>query len=413
MYANPTPAPARRLLAPATVLLIVAALTPAALSSDAPPRVDNPADPPGGRVELELRELWRRGGEDDDLFFGLIVQALVGPGGDLYLLDTQLNEVIVLSSDGEWLRTIGREGEGPGEFRRAGDLLLTGDGHLGVVQRFPGTIVLLTPDGLPAGTVLPGDPTTGGRDMLSGARSVPGGLLLSGAHMTRTDRGRSRRSFISLYGADGVERLEYLGLDDEIDFADSTFREIDQFFPGGSRWSADAEGRVYIAGTRDAYEITVHAPGGAPLQVIGRPYDPWPRTREILDRLETRWKSGRRYQRFGVEQEFAPNEPDILRLEVRGDELWVLPSRGVHDQPEGILQTWDVFDLDGRYDRRTALRGPGDGERDRVILLADDRALVVRGFQDARDALDGTGGEADDAELDDATPMEIIAYAIR
>ncbi|MBC8426390.1 hypothetical protein H8E07_19915 [bacterium] len=48
-----------------------------------------------------------------------------------------------------------------------------------------------------------------------------------------------------------------------------------------------------------------------------------------------------------------------------------------------------------------------------MILLDDDRALVVSGFQDARDAFDGTGGDETDADLEFATPVEVIAYAIR
>lgn len=383
------------------------------LADDDLPRVIAPADPPGGRVELGFEELWRRGGEEDELFFGLIVQARVGLDGDLYLLDAQLNQIFVLSPDGEWLRSLGREGEGPGEFRRAGGLMLAGDGTLGVVQRFPGSIVLLTPDGLPAGTVLPGDPTTGGRDMLTDARAVPGGLVLSGAHMSRTDNGRLRRNFIALYSADGTERVEYLGRDDAFDFSAPSFREADQYFPGEGLWDLGPDGRVYAATERGAYEITVFAPTGDPLRVFGRAYASWPRTGEILDRLESRWQAGRQHQRFGTDQDFAAHEPDILRLEVRGEELWVLPSRGVRDQPAGILQTWDVYDLDGRFDRRVALRGPGDGLRDRVILLPGDRAIVVSGYQDARDAAFGTGDETAESDLEYATPVEVIAYAIR
>jgi len=384
-----------------------------ALASDIAPRVANPDRPANGVVTFALEELWRRGGEEDDLFFGLVVQACVGPGGEIFLLDAQLNEVMVLSPEGELLRTIGREGEGPGEFRRAGDLLLTPEGNVGVVQRMPGTIVLLTPDGVPAGTVLPGDPTTGGRDFLSGAQATTAGLVLSGAHMTRTEQGRLRRNFISLYGRDGLERTEYHGNNDDFDFSAQGFKEADQHFPGEGHWDVAPDGRVFIATAREEYFIIVFSPDGEPVLTISREYKSWPRTREILDRLEARWQAGHRYRRFGVEQELAAHEPDILRLEVRGDELWVLPSRGIHDQPPGILQTWDVFTAEGLFDHQVSLQAPGDGTRDRMFLLDDDRVIVVSGFQDARDAFAGAGGVDQDADLDFATPVEVIAYAIR
>jgi len=403
----------RTLPAAQTICAILLCCSLAAVAADAPPRITNPTQPANGVETLVLEEQWRRGGEDDELFFGLVVQACPGSGGEIFLLDAQLNEVMVLSADGELLRTIGREGEGPGEFRRAGDLMLTTDGNVGVVQRMPGAIVLLTPDGLPAGTVLPGDPTTGGRDYLSGAQAVAGGLVLSGAHMTRTETGRLRRNFISLYGLDGIERREYFGLDDDFDFSAQSFREVDQYFPGEGRWDVAPDGRVFVAASRQDYLVTVFSPDGGPVALIGRDYESRPRDRETLDRLEAAWKAGRRYARFGVEQEFAALEADIVRLEVRGDELWVLPSRGLHDQPPGVLQTWDVFTSEGLFDRQVALRAPGDGTRDRVILLDDDRALVVSGFQDARDAFTGAGGKDDEDDLDYATPVEVITYATR
>ncbi len=397
----------------ALLAVLLTLLAAPALAVGVAPRVDNPAQPANGVVTVDLEEQWRRGDEDDELFFGLVVQACAGDGGEIFLLDAQLNEVMVLSAGGELLRTVGREGEGPGEFRRAGDLLLTPEGEVGVVQRMPGTIVLLTPDGLPAGTVLPGDPTTGGRDFLSGAQAVEGGLVLSGGHMTRTDKGRLRRDFISLYGRDGIERVEFMGRDDDFDFTVNSFREEDQWFPGEGLWDVAPDGRVYVASARNEYLVTAFAPDGAPALLVGRDYASCPRSDRIRERLETRWTSSHRHRRFGTEQLFAADHPDILRLECRGDELWVLSSRGVHDQPAGVLQTWDVFTADGRFDRQVALRAPGDGERDRVILLDDDRCLVVSGFQDARDALDGTGGDDPEADLEYATPVEVIAYAIR
>jgi hypothetical protein len=397
--------------ASATAVLVLLAAT--AHAEGAVPRVDNPADPFHGVETVELAELWRRGDEQDDLFFGLVVQACAGPDGEIYLLDAQLNEVMVLSADGELLRTVGREGEGPGEFRRAGDLLLTPEGEIGVVQRMPGAIILLTPDGVPAGTVLPGDPTTGGRDFLSGAQPVAGGLVLSGSHNTPMEHGRLRRTFISLYGRDGRERVEYLGRDDAFDFNENRLREADGYFPGEGQWDVDGDGRVYVADARDDYLVTVFAPDGEPSLIIARAYASWPRSRETLDRLETRWRNGRRFRRFGTEQAFAAHEPDILRLACRDGELWVLPSRGVHAQPTGVLQTWDVFTAEGRFDRQVVLRAPGDGTRDRVILLDDGRVLVVSGFQDARDALDGTGDDDPETDLEYATPVEVIAYAIR
>jgi hypothetical protein len=395
----------------APTLLLLLCCGAAALASSPPAdRVVNGDAPDHARQTLVLEEQWRRGGEDDDLFFGLVTDALAGDDGLFYLLDSQLNEVVVLDADGEQTATLGREGEGPGEFRNVGALVWMPDGDLGVVQRFPGRIVKLTRDGMPAGNVLPSDPTAGGRDLLRGARSVGDGLVLCGAHMTRGESSRTRRYFLSLYGPDHAAEVEYLGKDDTMDFSARSVREVDGDFLGDGRWDVTPEGRVVAAAERDRYALTVYDPSGAPLIEFTRPAEPPLRSAETLETLETRYKRSRLYQR-GVMREYSPSDPMIRVVDARPDgEIWVLPTEGTRPGDDGVFQTWDVFTADGRWDRRVALRCAGDPERDRLFLLDGGRALLVSGFQNALDAL---RGEETDDDSDDAEPMEVILYRIR
>ena len=115
--------------------------------------VTNPKEPMEAPATIVLQEEWRIGGdtEAEEEFFGVIAQIAMGPEGDIYLLDQQLTEVKVFSRDGEYLRTLGREGEGPGEFRRPEDMFLLPDGNVGVLQLAPGRIVKLSPQGEPMG----------------------------------------------------------------------------------------------------------------------------------------------------------------------------------------------------------------------------------------------------------------------
>ncbi len=110
--------------------------------------VMNPATPIESAATTTPEELWRVGGdEDEDVLFGVITSVAVDSDGLVYLLDAQMNVVHVFSPEGEFLREIGREGEGPGEFRRAEDLFLTVDGNIAVMQRMPGKIVQITTGG--------------------------------------------------------------------------------------------------------------------------------------------------------------------------------------------------------------------------------------------------------------------------
>lgn len=68
----------------------------------------------------QLREVLRIGSADGDGpdLFGQINGVQIGEDGSLYVLDGQASEVRVFGPDGVHLRTIGRQGQGPGELSR-------------------------------------------------------------------------------------------------------------------------------------------------------------------------------------------------------------------------------------------------------------------------------------------------------
>lgn len=89
-----------------------------------------------GASRWVLRELTRIGsldGEGPDVF-GRIVDAEIGPSGDVFVLDAQAGEVRVFRIDGEHQRTFGSEGEGPGELNRASGLAFDPSGTLWVMN---------------------------------------------------------------------------------------------------------------------------------------------------------------------------------------------------------------------------------------------------------------------------------------
>ena len=74
--------------------------------------------------------------------FGRVSAVALGPGGTVFVADAANSEIRVFGFDGVHLRTFGRGGEGPGEFRSiysiawVGDRLLTFDPHLGRIGEF-------------------------------------------------------------------------------------------------------------------------------------------------------------------------------------------------------------------------------------------------------------------------------------
>ena len=115
--------------------------------------VMNPADSIEKPTTIELEEEWRIGGEDDEEIFGVITDIIADDDGNFYLLDAQLNEIKVYSARRRVPAHHRPRGRGPRRVpRRAVNMfLLVPGGNIGVLQAFPGKIVMLTPEGDPAG----------------------------------------------------------------------------------------------------------------------------------------------------------------------------------------------------------------------------------------------------------------------
>jgi len=92
--------------------------------------------PATGETELAeweaVPELHLGGEEEGPLSFSDIRSLAVDAEGRIYLLEAKEQEVRVFGPDGMLLRTIGRKGQGPGEFEQANGVALTPDGAVWV-----------------------------------------------------------------------------------------------------------------------------------------------------------------------------------------------------------------------------------------------------------------------------------------
>jgi hypothetical protein len=371
--------------------------------------VMNPSDPTEPPVEVDLSQRWRLGGEteDEDEFFGVIMQIATDAKGNVYLLDSQLAQVMVYTSEGEFVRTIGREGDGPGEFRRPGDMLILPDGNIGVVQMMPGKIVVLTPEGDPVGNQpVPGDDD--GTQFFMGARPAGDHFVLGVTYFSRGDDGF--KSIFKIIGVnlEGSQTAGYYDLEVKRDFANLVFdeKEMSGF---GVRWEVGNDGRVYVNRVFDEYRIDVWNSDGTPDRVITRDYEPRARSAEEIERAGKRFRvviNGRE-----PERKISKTDRDIQFFYPRHDgSLWVLSSRGGLDTHEGILGTFDVYDPNGRLIRQAVVKGEGSIERDGFFFVGD-RLYVVTSLVSARMSMYG-GGSGMEEDEEDAGPMAVVCYQL-
>ncbi len=380
--------------------------------------VRNPAVPPEGVVTMELRERWRVGAEREDLLLGVVTEAASDDDGRVYLVDRQLSEIHVLEPDGTYLRSIGSQGEAPGEVSQLGGMVLMPDGLIGMIQRFPGRIVMLDSNGVPAGSLVPRDleAKNGGFSSLSSAACRAGRLVLGGARMLRTGGRFQRREFVRFYETDGTPLAAIFESETEPDFANVEWVEKDNYsIARGGLWALDPQGRVYAASFRDRYAVEVHDAAGGLERIIEREYSPYKRTPDEKAEVGRGMPFVVNGRRAEVEIHAEDYAPCISRLFIGPDGwLWVATAHSYRNQPEGVFATIDLFDPEGQFRRQVALRCRGNPRQDRLLMLDSQQFLLIRNFEDAaRSMRAGSGGDDEGDEEEPAeqdVPLEIILY---
>jgi hypothetical protein len=87
--------------------------------------VKNPADPLYGEIHLDLEEELSIGNENDENYmFNGVTDVATDSQGNIYVLDRMNFRVQKFDHNGQYLQTIGKKGQGPGEFERPARLLL-------------------------------------------------------------------------------------------------------------------------------------------------------------------------------------------------------------------------------------------------------------------------------------------------
>ena len=100
-------------------------------------------------LNVDMTEVYRVGGVNapEWTFFGPALQASFDGAGNLLVLDAFNKRVVVVGPDGQLMRVVGREGEGPGEFQQVQALAVWRDGRVAVPDWEHSAIQVFNADG--------------------------------------------------------------------------------------------------------------------------------------------------------------------------------------------------------------------------------------------------------------------------
>lgn len=370
-----------------------------------------PAEPP---VTMTLTEQWRVGGADSDLMFGTMIEAVADAAGRVYLLDQQLSHAVVVEADGTVSGTLGAEGDGPGEVRTPQDMMLMPDGTIALAQQFPGKLIRLQADGTPADNVTVGvtGKAEGGFTVIASCTGRGDALLIGALLQAPTETGQSRLSYLARIGADGSEQVRYCEHLTQLDFQKAHFVEREMLAPFLGAHAVAPDGTVYAAPDRNAYRIEAYAADGTLLHTFGRDFEPVPRDKREIDRMNELFEVQDSKLPFDTTWEVETTDQTIvgMRVDARGD-LWVEHARSDDGQPAGVFKTYDVFAGDGRWLRQVSVVCDGDTRHDDLLFLDDGRVLFVRGLVLARLTASGSEGAVFN-EDDVPEAQEVVCYLV-
>ena len=291
--------------------------------------------------DLRLGTLDREGPEQ----FSQVANILTDTAGSVYVLDYQAQEIRVFSSEGVFSHTIGRKGEGPGEFTMAAGLDWAPDGRLWVwgslrysVFEPTGEFVTSYPRTV-RGVIYPwiGGFVSGGRYIDWGLDREITGQLRVGQSVQPTSSGRTTFYPIEFRPPTQLDTLQPLEF-----FADVTSEGVGVVGSRGLMVGQAADGHLWVAMT-DEYAVFKTTLEGDTLLAFSIPSRPAPIPESEIDSLIAYW-AGRNYPMS--REDFADCRRLVTGL-LPDDEghVYVFPEEeGV---PEG--RAVDVFTEQGVY----------------------------------------------------------------
>jgi hypothetical protein len=371
----------------------------------------NPAESMFGSAVYEPKELFRLGGfsESEKELFGVINHILVDEQDKVYILDLQLSEVRVFNINGEYVRTVGREGEGPGEFRYPTDMLFLPDGKLGVIQPSASRIVLFEEEGTPAGGLRIQPPEGKGFFRLAGGR-LAGDQLVMLYELGNKNKGSwNTTHHLAFFDMTGKQRNVLIKAATKMNYLSARFDE-GNWNRFNRCWTVSPDGRVFARADLTEYKIHVWRPDGELDRIIHREYPPHRRSKEEIEEIKERWTRRFRWLpnlNFDIEENWAPVH-DLYAQ--RDGTLWARTSRGWRGGEEGVMASFDVFDSEGRFVQEISFRGEFDAEND-ALFLEDEYMIVVTDLVSAMNALKNIGDEEEALE-EEPEPMTVICYRL-
>lgn len=319
--------------------------------------VTNPDEPLRPNMTIGFEELYRIGGDEtagDEYLFSYIGGIATGQGHHTYVQVMQEDIVKAYDGEGRFIRTIGHQGQGPGELLYAQGVSFGPDGNLWVPSRGSVRIVTFTPGGefvknIPFSLMPPINIQTtadGFMGLHVDSRGLGGSMLEMDFLLRRFDA-----------GGDTLNTLSKSTF--EIDYLDMQMGKFMEYAP---LFTQDHEGRIWQCRPRtDLYRLNVWNPDGTLSMVVEKDVPRMPKSeeeieeeREIVLAIIQQQAGGQLPPGVNFDYQPDPNRP-FLGYPYCDPEGYIWTQVGLEDSFDG--NAFDLYDERGRFLQRIVIEG--------------------------------------------------------
>lgn len=334
-----------------------------------------------GKIRFEQEYVVDDNAMPDDLFFESPSTVSCDPQGNIYVVDSGAKNIKKFDAQGRFLKTIGREGQGPGEFGGLYYSTFARD-HLIVWDSGNRRLCAFTPQGefIDSANIAYDEGSV--RKM----RGFPTGEVLVEMEKTfRKEPDKPQTCRIDLYSPDLVRvrtifkrelwRKKYIRTKE---FGTSTL-----YFPYSAdvRWDVTPDGRIVI-GFSENYELEIYDLSGKKISTIAHAYEPVKVTekdkKDYFDSLAF-YRMGERLKEvpdyITKHTEFPKHKPVYENILVDSEgNIWVLLNRAAKNE-DGII--FDAFSPEGIFISRVRIEGDIRLPSNRNAYLIHNRSLLL------------------------------------
>jgi len=323
--------------------------------------------------------------EEQPYLFGIVEDVVISDQGEIYFLDTQLAEIKVFSIHGEYLRTIGRGGEGPGELLAPGHISLYGEKGIVVASKRQGRVTLLDR--------YSGDPL--GQFRVQGRKSdlaaigrfeylgeEMGNPTFGAVTMEPTQEGYYYwiRYLAKFTYREGHSILVPDCEIREVGYNKGKATEQNDYFGIWEPWAISDIGTIILAPYWSRYLIEEVGPEGIVLRSIERDVESLPRSKLEANRYRNMMWGGYDPKEIGLDLVLEDRQAIVRKIFSRSNgEFWVDARFNSQDKEDGAYLLFDHFSLDDGFLGTIEIAGEGNSDLDQYYLGKDGFLLAIHG----------------------------------